>query len=74
MKTQKKQSDCGCVISQDRYGILSLEYCPKHKTAPDMYEILNKVRQHFGHTIITYEESQLVNAIDEVLAKIEGGN
>jgi len=40
----------------------------------DMHEILKKARQHFGHIIMTYEESQLVSIIDEVLAKIKGGN
>jgi len=37
-----REYECGCKItSENNYP--SIEYCPKHKVAPDLYEALKKV-------------------------------
>jgi len=43
--------ECGCkIVSECNYP--SIEYCPKHKAAPDLYEALEKIRAISPDTII----------------------
>jgi len=67
------KGECGCHCHIGEGGFIVLEYCPKHKAAPDMYEAL-------GHLINSYEfhcpeaktESQAIKTAKATLAKAEG--
>jgi len=34
------KGECGCKLKQLGYVITGIEYCPLHKSAPDLYEAL----------------------------------
>ena len=39
-------AECGCIVKHQRYPAYNsyrIEYCPKHKAAPDMYEALREI-------------------------------
>ena len=38
---------CGCKIRYDRGVVYYIDYCPKHKAAPDMYEALKGFLYNF---------------------------
>ena len=34
---------CKCMVKRDSGGQVYIDYCPKHKAAPDMFEALEKL-------------------------------
>ena len=36
----KETLNCGCMVTVDYNNMVQVDYCPKHKAAPDMYEAL----------------------------------
>ena len=40
MNYVEKELECGCRIMGNTNRELSLEYCPKHRAAPDLYKAL----------------------------------
>uniref|UniRef100_A0A6M3JJY9 Uncharacterized protein n=1 Tax=viral metagenome TaxID=1070528 RepID=A0A6M3JJY9_9ZZZZ len=39
----KQTLKCGCMVAMDYNNMVQVDYCPKHKSAPDMYEALRKL-------------------------------
>ena len=77
---------CGCGIRCGSADDLFIDYCPKHKTASDMYELLKTIsampRSHIGHwdkegtaganCPVCIKQSKALGAVGKVLAKAEG--
>ncbi|KKN12482.1 hypothetical protein LCGC14_1016060 [marine sediment metagenome] len=68
------KNKCGCVIIQDRTADAYIVYCPKHKSAPDLYEALK--------ALVAFDDTGgdgvsdhyiLIRNAKEALAKADGG-
>ncbi len=68
MKTLREY-ECGCKITSDK-NYPSVEYCPKHKSAPDMYEALRAIEHDIQLPELYLPSIQI--AIHKLLAKVEG--
>ena len=76
--------ECGCYVQQDSYQEekVRIIYCPKHESAPAMYEALEAIsaqfrQPHIREQSITYTRvgvalSQKIKAGEKALAKAEG--
>ena len=69
MKKEFKVFVCGCRIDRDRYALLSLTYCPLHKSAPKLYEALKLVGEWIGGD---KDEDEITSFIDSLIAEVEG--
>jgi len=47
----KTKFPCGCQIRQKMNDDLFIEYCSKHKAAPDIYEALENLREILDNLI-----------------------
>jgi len=56
---------CGCRIVTNEVNDYLIDYCPKHKAAPDLYEALKEVKKR--QVNLNFELGVI---IDEALAKI----
>ncbi|KKN12478.1 hypothetical protein LCGC14_1016020 [marine sediment metagenome] len=63
-----KEYDCGCEIVTDNMGAYEIDYCPKHKSAPDLYEALKKMLP----LVSGYYLQEVIDA-EQALAKAEEG-
>ena len=71
IKTTMAVMECGCrVVETQEYIVgeeikkdMLIEYCPKHKAAPDMYEALISFRMSFdkGNIEMEGETRELLN-------------
>ena len=66
-----REYECGCSISSER-NYPSIDYCPLHKVAPDMYEALKATRWAIVHRDIPMNYDQLLRGIEQALAEVEG--
>ena len=68
-----KEYDCGCEIVTDNMGAYEIDYCPKHKSAPDLYRALKTITSKMSppDDMLCYLP-ELVKA-REALAKADGG-
>lgn len=69
-----KEYECGCEIATDGLGSYEIEYCPKHKAAPALYEACKAVDKYLSTTYpwnmpLKKTASELVEA---AIAKAEG--
>ena len=66
---------CGCFIFKED-GKVFIEYCPKHKAAPDLYEALKQAKEWIhlqvmvANEVTDYDEATYLKA-KEALAKVE---
>ncbi len=42
-----REYKCGCKITSEK-SYPSIEYCPKHKAAPDLYEVLRLLASQYA--------------------------
>jgi len=63
------QRDCGCKIIQEGDVWVRIEYCPKHKAAPDMYKALKAAHRELLHA--QWEDG--LDIIEQALALADGG-
>lgn len=71
-KPEIKVNKCGCKIERDRYGVLFLEYCPKHKAAGDMYEALKMIEPILDTRPNPTGGNTLWTIAKQAIAKAEG--
>jgi len=65
---------CGCEVSRE-LGILRLQYCSKHKAAPDLYEACKEIRDFLlKYRECTEDNSDwpVLNRMNKAIAKAEG--
>lgn len=62
---ERSEQPCGCVLVRNIAGKMSLQYCPKHKAADDMYEALKHTLKYTNNTAV----HKVINA---ALAKADG--
>lgn len=65
------QPDCGCQvyrIMHSKPNLYRIQYCPLHKSAPDLYEALKVAHRELLHA--QWEDG--LDKIEEALAKAEG--
>ncbi len=66
-KEEQGELNCGCKVIS---GILcgnTIEYCPLHKSAPELYEALEET------LIFTKQDDRVHFKVEQALAKAEGG-
>jgi len=72
-KWLRNSYDCGCEIYADSSGGCFIQYCPKHKAAPDLYEALRGfivVLKEFNDMLLTRKgNSDIVAKLDYLLDK-----
>ena len=69
-----KEYDCGCEIATDNMGAYEIQYCPKHKAAPDMYEALRRIAIEGKREDGKYDKfdaAGFVRIAEEAIAKVE---
>ena len=66
MSFEIRLEPCGCTVQQDHDARVHIEYCPKHKSAPDLYEAL-KVATTRIHNHIRYETGDYRVTLQEEL-------
>ena len=70
MEYTYKEYECGCEIATDNMGSYEIEYCPKHDSAPDLYEALKEARITLN--VLQPDGSAVLREIDKALADKEG--
>lgn len=71
MADRKQELACGCVLALDYDKNMAIDYCAKHKTAPDMYEALKQALRTFeAHRIRETDPRYIM--LKTALAKAEG--
>ena len=76
----EKEYACGCEILTDGMGTYGIRYCPKHKSAPDLYEAC-KVAQIWLEGLVRVNPKMLNSAgrqavsndLIKARAKADGG-
>ena len=65
-----REYECGCRITSKKH-FSSIDYCPLHKSAPDLYEALEKIitAEDEGFEVLGYGRSQNAR---KAIAKAEG--
>lgn len=64
---------CGCIIIHDTTKPREkIDYCPKHRAAPDMYEALKAANNLLNGYTSANDNEQLKITIRMALAKAEG--
>lgn len=68
-------TECGCRIWISEYdGKATIHYCPKHKSAPDLYEALKEITT-IEQSNVPYDKYDVLGAINiakKALAKADG--
>ena len=67
----KGWEQCGCHIREEPLWSAQIEYCPKHKAAPAMYEALKLWRAHQQNTYGHYC-GDCAKPLEQALAKADG--
>jgi len=68
-----KEYDCGCEIATDGYDSYEIEYCPKHRSAPDLYEACKEAEKTIAEALKKGTFLPNLNrAVIKALAKAEG--
>ncbi|KKL48117.1 hypothetical protein LCGC14_2328730 [marine sediment metagenome] len=67
-------TDCGCKISTDQPIPNGIIYCPKHKSADDMYEALKGMMEiaEMAMPDTFFQSDSRVNAVRQAIARAEG--
>ncbi len=61
--------DCGCIIHKTD---LYIDFCPKHKSADDMYKALKVCREQLGKAPYAFKYGNGIELVDKVLKEAEG--
>ena len=72
----KQVMNCGCLVAVDYNNAVEIVYCPKHRSAPDLYEAL-KIGKGAVETDLFYHPEDKVSQIKlriivKALSKAEG--
>ncbi len=67
-----REYECGCKITTDK-SYPSVEYCPLHKSASDLYEALKEVLNDANNGSFTSLAGSVQKLGEQALAKVEGG-
>lgn len=85
--TELLNQACGCVVFRRHSNILDedrvfIQFCPKHKAAPDMYEALKKIADEGTRCLLTeqpnkplrdvYNIGEVDRIARQAIAKVEG--
>ena len=74
----KQAINCGCIVSVDYNKMVQVDYCLKHKAAPDMFETLKEIAEHKGRFSLdplTHASNTIEDMTDlalKAIAKVEG--
>ena len=73
----KQTLKCGCVVAIDYNDMVQVDYCPKHKAAPMMYDALKALVNKFATAgiIMGFTETHLTKELGDAkqaLAAAEG--
>lgn len=63
----KQTMNCGCLVAVDYNNMVIIDYCPKHKAAPELYEVLKEAKERYGN----YDPFWCIKVFG-LLAKAEG--
>ena len=66
----KQTLKCGCVVAIDYNNMVQVDYCPKHKAAPMMYEALKEYQYY--NRCHNDSEAKLFDLAMKALAKADG--
>lgn len=71
---------CGCEIHQDHDARVHIEYCPKHKSASDLYEACKMLIHGIERDCVgkieafsIHKDSPFVDTFRKAISKAEGG-
>jgi len=69
----KRTMDCGCIVAVDYNGVVQIDYCPKHKAAPKMYEALEAITDQFCKVDKLYtRDIEIISQAKKALSEAEG--
>lgn len=68
------KEECGCKLKQLGHVITAIEYCPLHKSAPDLYEACKSVVEYrdelsYGNPVAL---NLVLRRVNQAIAKVEG--
>lgn len=67
----RNEFQCGCRVVGDNAGCYTIEYCPKHKAAPELYEALKLLVTMFRSD--DYQDwRNSIEIAEKAIAKAEG--